>query len=368
MRVHTVGGQNPRVCTDTRVHAERVITMTVTIYLVGYLGMLASAALGMRARVAAWRWLAAGIAPAATFAVLRGQTGTDTAIYRNIIAGIWSGNLKVVPRTLEPGFVWLVRALEWVGHDPRVATAILSLLVVVACVAAFGRSTEDACVFATLIFPLFFYDMAMSGLRYGIAFCVAKLASDAWARRRHGASIAFTAAAAGMHVSAALLVVLLQVGRLRVLRYAGLAAAIGGVLFAMHHDALLAKIGLYAAFTPPAQMSGSAPLVLAWLTLVAGWVLLARMPRTLVFLFVCEIASFALARISYAGLRFQWLVLFAMGCQFVPLQHVPRMRRRHVIVALTVVGAIGFAMRLRNMFGEYGLGPSPFLPYRFFWE
>ncbi|MBY4865973.1 EpsG family protein [Burkholderia anthina] len=342
--------------------------MTTTIYFIGYLGMLACAAIGMRARVAAWRWLAAGIAPAATFAVLRGRTGTDTAIYQDIIAGIWSGNLKVVPRTLEPGFVWLVRALEWLGHDPRVATAILSLLIVIACVAAFGRSTEDACLFATLIFPLFFYDMAMSGLRYGFAFCAAKLASDAWSRRWRGQSIAFAVAAAGMHVSAALLVVLLQIGRLRLLRYAGLAVAIGGVLFAMHHDALLAKVGLYAAFTPPAQMSGSAPFVLALLTLATGWMLLARMPRTLVFLFVCEIASFALARMSYAGLRFQWLVLFAMGCQFVPLQRAPGVRRGHVIVSLVVIGAIGFAMRLRNMLGEYGLGPSPFLPYRFFWE
>ncbi|KWN15733.1 hypothetical protein WT83_16145 [Burkholderia territorii] len=342
--------------------------MTITIYLTGYLWMLASAAIGMRTRVAAWRWLAAGIAPAAAFALLRGRTGTDTAIYHDIIAGIWSGNLKVVPRTLEPGFVWLVRALGWLGHEPYVAMAILSLLVVVACVTAFGRSAEDACVFATLIFPLFFYDMAMSGLRYGIAFCVAKLASDAWARRRHGASFAFAAAATSMHVSAVLLVVLLQIRRLRRLRYAGLALAIGGVLFAMHHDALLAKVGLYAAFTPPAQMSGGAPLALALLTLAAGWMLLARMPRTLVFLFVCEIASFALARVSYAGLRFQWLVLFAMGCQFVPLQQVSGIRRRHVIVVLVVIGAIGFAMRLRNMLGEYGLGPSPFLPYRFFWE
>ncbi|MFJ1210094.1 EpsG family protein [Burkholderia pyrrocinia] len=342
--------------------------MTATIYLSGYLCMLVSAAIGMRTRMAAWRWLAAGIAPAAAFAVLRGRTGTDTAIYQNIVAGIWSGNLKVVPRTLEPGFVWLVRALEWGGHDPRIATAILSLLVVIACVVAFGRTAEDACVFATLIFPLFFYDMAMSGLRYGLAFCVAKIASDAWAHRRRGASFTLAAAAASMHVSAALLVVLLQVQRLRLLRYAGLAVAIGGVLFAMHHDALLAKVGLYAAFSPPAQMSGIAPLVLALLTLVAGWVLLARMPRTLGFLFVCEIASFALARVSYAGLRFQWLVLFAMSCQFVPLQRVPGIRRRYVTAALVVIGAIGFALRLRNMLGESGLGPSPFLPYRFFWE
>lgn len=349
-------------------HTERVETMTLTIYLTGYLCMLASAAIGMRMRVVAWRWLAAGIAPAAAFALLRGRTGTDTAVYQDIIAGIWAGNLKVVPRTLEPGFVWLVRALEWLGHDPRIATAVLTLLVVVACVAAFGRSADDACVFATLIFPLFFYDMAMSGLRYGVAFCIAKLASDAWARRRHGVSVAFTVAATGMHVSAVLLVVLLQVRRLRRLRYAGLAVAIGGVLFAMHHEALLAKVGLYAAFTPPTQMSGGAPLVLALLTLAAGWVLLARMPRTLVFLFVCEIASFALARVSYAGLRFQWLVLFAMSCVFVPLLQVPTIRRRHVVVTMAVIGAIGFAMRTRNMLGEYGLGPSPFLPYRFFWE
>ncbi|WP_081077148.1 EpsG family protein [Burkholderia pseudomultivorans] len=342
--------------------------MTITIYLTGYLWMLALAAIGMRTRMSAWRWLSAGIAPAAAFAVLRGRTGTDTAVYQQIVAGIWSGNLKVVPRTLEPGFVWLVRALEWVGHDPRIATALLSLLVVVACVAAFGRRDDDACVFATLIFPLFFYDMAMSGLRYGIAFCVAKLASDAWARRRYGAAAALAAAGTSMHVSAALLVVLLQVGRMRMLRYAALAVAIGGVLFAMHHAALLAKLGVYAAFTPPAQMSGSAPLVLALLLVVAGWGLLGRMPRTLVFLFVCEIASFALARISYAGLRFQWLVLFAAACRFVPLLRVPEVRRTPTIVVLLVIGAIGFAMRVRNMLGEAGLGPSPFLPFRFFWE
>ncbi|KFG93577.1 hypothetical protein GQ56_0131050 [Burkholderia paludis] len=149
--------------------------MTAMIYLSGYLCVLVAAAIGLRTRVTAWRWLAAGIAPAAAFAVLRGRTGTDTASYQDIVAGVWSGNLKFVPRTHEPGFVWLVRALEWVGHDPRIATAILSLLIVI----AFGRTVKDASVFATLVFPLFFYDMAMSGLCYGLAFCAAKIASDA---------------------------------------------------------------------------------------------------------------------------------------------------------------------------------------------
>ncbi|MGU7779764.1 EpsG family protein [Burkholderia sp. PU8-34] len=338
------------------------------VYLAGYLCMLAAALAGLRARVASWRWLAVGIAPAAAIALLRGSTGTDTVAYLDIIEGIWSGNVVKVPRTLEPGFVWLVRALEWGGHDPRITVAIITLLIVVACVVAFGRTDEDALVFATLIFPLFFYDMAMNGLRYGLAFCLAKIASDAWDRRRRGASIALAVAGVGMHVSAVLLVVLLQIRRMRALRYVGLAVAIAVVVAATHLQALLAKFGVYAAFTPPAQMSGAAPLALALLALAMGGGLLGRVPRTLVFLFVCEIASFLLSRISYAGLRFQWLVLFAMGCQFVPLLRVPNVNRRWVTIALVVLGAIGFALRLRNMLGEYGIGPSPFLPYRFFWS
>lgn len=338
------------------------------IYLSGYVCMLAAAVAGMRMRVAGWRWLAAGLAPAAAFAVLRGDTGTDTAAYLDMIRAIWAGDMLNVPRTIEPGFIWLVRALERVGHDPAIAVAILSLLIAVGCVAAFGRSDEDALVFATLIFPLFFYDMAMNGLRYGLAFCLAKIASDQWDRRHRGASVALTVAAASLHVSALLLVVLLQVRRMRALRYLGLAAAVACVALAMHYRALLTKIGVYAVFTPPAQMSGAAPLALALLALGAAFALLGRMPRTLAFLFVCEIASFVLARISYAGLRFQWLVLFAMACQFAPVLRVPQVRRNRVIAGLAVLGAIGFALRLRNMLGEYGVGPSPFLPYQFFWE
>ncbi|MGU7769415.1 EpsG family protein [Burkholderia sp. MR1-5-21] len=338
------------------------------VYLTGYLCVFAAALIGTRARVASWRWLAAGIAPAAVIAVLRGSTGTDTAAYLEMIEGIWTGNVVNVPRTLEPGFAWLVRALEWAGHDPHITVAIITLLIVVACVVAFGRTDEDALVFATLIFPLFFYDMAMSGLRYGLAFCLAKIASDAWDRRRRGTSIALAVAGVGMHVSAVLLVVLLQIRRMRALRYVGLVVAIAVVVAATHLQALLAKIGFYAAFTPPAQMSGTAPLALALLALAMGGGLLRRVPRTLVFLFLCEIASFLLSRISYAGLRFQWLVLFAMGCQFVPLLRVPNVNRRWVTIALVVLGAIGFALRLRNMLGEYGIGPSPFLPYRFFWS
>lgn len=344
------------------------IDITMIAYLTGYLCMLAAAAAGTRMRVAGWRWLAAGIAPAAVMAMLRGATGTDTASYLDIIEGIRTGNPVKTVRTLEPGFVWLVRALEWIGHDPRITVAIVTLLVVIACIVAFGRSDGDALVFATVIFPLFFYDMAMNGLRYGLAFCVAKIASDAWDRRRHGTSIALAVAATGMHISAVLLVTLLQIRRIRAMRYVGLMAAIAIVTFAARHKELMIKFGTYAAFTPPAQMSGAAPLLLALLVLGAGWALLGRMPRTLVFLFACEIASFLLARISYAGLRFQWLVLFAMGCHFVPLLRVPDVNRRWVIVALVVLGAVGFALRLRNMLAEYGIGPSPFLPYRFFWE
>ncbi|WP_323120890.1 EpsG family protein [Burkholderia alba] len=337
-------------------------------YLSGYACALAGAMLGVRYRVKPWLWLSLSLAPTALLVALRGSVGTDTAAYLKMARAARIDDPTHLPATLEPGFLWLLKLAALACSQPQTVVALVSLLVVFGCIAAFSGREEDALVFALLIFPLFFYDMSMNGLRYGLAFCLAKIASDCRDRGRRGVFGVCAGAAAGIHISSLLLIALLQVRKLRSLRYLAAGAGLAALLAACHYDKLAIKLAFYTHYAPPGATSGSAPLVLAALVVLAGAIASGGLTRTLGLLLLFEAASFLFARISYAGLRFQWLILFALCCQMSVVAVVPARRGPHFYLALTLIGALGFAVRARNMLQEYGVGPSPFLPYQFAWD
>ena len=90
--------------------------------------------------------------------------------------------------------------------------------------------------------------------------------------------------------------------------------------------------------------------------------------KNLYFLLVLQICSFFLARISYAGLRFQLLILFVLFCYISMVKFKFWKNRNLAIILFLLVGLIGFVGKLRNFNDGIDMSPTPFLPYHFFWE
>ena len=336
-------------------------------YLGGYTSMLLAGLMGWRWKLKTWQWLALGLTVPGLLSVLRGSVGTDTASYLTMVRAIVLSDARDIPRTLEPGFELLARGLTFFIADPRFSVAAMSLLVVVACLLAFSRKRTDAIVFVALIFPCFFYDMSMNGLRYGIAFCLGKMAADAWDEKRGVSAGVLALIATSIHVSSIVLIALLQVRRLKPGQHFMPLILAGCALVVVFYEKLLLKLSYYSGAVAPDSVSGLAPLALCTLLAVGIGIAAGRVPRSIWLLLCCEVLSFVLARFSYAGLRFQWLVLFALCCDLAFISAHVNERRRALQCVFVCVGMVGFLLRARNMLQEYGQGPSPFLPYHFAW-
>ncbi|MBM5573550.1 hypothetical protein GKO28_03365 [Deefgea sp. CFH1-16] len=114
--------------------------------------------------------------PAFFIIVLRGNVGTDTAVYLQMVLDILSG-MEV---DTEYGFVLVVKFFDFLGFNSHFIVNFISGFVVIYSVFIFSSSREKFCVFVMLIFPYFLYDMSMNGIRYGVSFLLAFHAAIAY--------------------------------------------------------------------------------------------------------------------------------------------------------------------------------------------
>lgn len=338
-------------------------------YTVPYIIVLSASFLSLLAKAKNSSLIVLAMFPAFLIVVLRGDVGTDTASYIQILDSIRElmNHGSLIYDEVEVGFNVTSAFILSLGYSSRSAVLIISGFLCLLSIFAFTRSRNDALVFSFLILPVFFYDMSMNGLRYGIAFCLVKIAIDALEQRKNYLSALFLICALSFHVSALILFSLLILRSInaKLIVVLFLLGLLGGVVAS---DRLMLKLSVYSNLTSPGELSGLYPLlifILIYLTSVFGsrkdfWYLS--------LLLILEFLFFLMARFSYAGLRLQFLTLFALCCS-VPSLGVMHGRWRQVfLLGLMLVGLLGFAGKLRNMNDGIGVGESPFLPYHFFWE
>ncbi|MFT0545089.1 EpsG family protein [Allopusillimonas ginsengisoli] len=310
------------------------------------------------------------IFPAILLAIFRGDVGTDTANYISIFDA-WSHNVEPVAGSanVEIGFFLLSQFFLWLGLSSRWVLGVCSFLVCILLITAFSRSREDAIVFLCLVFPIFFYDMSMNGLRYGLAFCLAKMALDQLDARRKGAFLILLLIALSIHISAIGLVLLLQSKKI-VSRGFYFVAGAGSLLILVFliWDRLMNKVDAYGALQSPGELSGLAPLLIFCMVCALSLVTNFREKYYLLFLFVMELGCFILARYSYAGLRLQLLVLFALFCYLPTIRFLSSRNKEIFIFGIILVGALGFLSMYKNMLASAGTGDSPFIPYHYVWD
>jgi len=349
------------------IHGEYVI-LDLIPYIAPYLYLMITLGLGKIAGLENRYLLLLCLVPAVFIVVLRGDVGTDTASYMRIIDSfstetIGGGGTSEV----EIGFEYISKFLLFIGLSSKAVVIFISWCVCALVAYAFSRTKDDIIIFVLLVFPIFFYDMTMNGLRYGLSFCLAKIAYDAIEDNKKKTFAIMTLLSISFHLSGFVLLVMLMARKLsfKHLVIGGLCACILLVVFL---DRLLFKFSAYGDLEAPSGLSGLAPLLLFALIYISMIVMSFKDVAYLTFLFLLEIAFFILAKFSYAGLRFQFLTLFVLLCTL-PRCAVMHSRNRTMFLCLVFfIGILGFVSKSRNMIDGIDSGESPFLPYKFYWE
>jgi hypothetical protein len=321
-----------------------------------------------------------GMMPLVLLALSRGSVGTDTATYLSIVDEI--GNYGGA--RLESGFVFFVKAMLYLGTEPLLILVFIGFITTAVLISASLTSERAMVVSALCIVPIFYLDMTMNGLRYGLSFALAMYSIALFSQNRVVVGSFLGLWSVLFHISGLALfaiMALLASNKAELRRWVALSAGLGLVVLVdivqQAKTSALAKISggfakkavAYMYFPSPTLLSGLVPLVLSVIVILiirsADQGSNGSRARRSYLLSVLVILSFVVAKFSYAGLRLQLLVLFAMlvALQFKPEFSFASIQTRNLRRGMILVGVLGVFAFLKNIYVTEGMGASPYLPY-----
>ena len=324
-----------------------------------------------------WRpSVSVGMLPLILLVVARGVCGTDTANYMDIISKInLTGNFK----DIELGFLYIVKFLLFVLNDPLLICILIAIITTVVLLVASTYDDRALFVFIVCIVPFFYLDMTMNGLRYGLAFAFAMYSLSKFYQNNLLISVVLAIVSVLCHVSGLivfLILTLLSDNKFELVKWIKLTSICSLVVLAQINMSnptydISSKYNLYQNYYSPSWYSSLVPLVISCLLLYVFYgskknnneqsLILRKYQVILLISFT--LLTFVVAKISYAGLRLQMIVLFTI---FLMMQFRPSfsgfldkdMKKR-----LFVIGCIGLTVFIKNIFVTQGQGLSPFAPY-----
>ena len=324
-----------------------------------------------------------GVLPMLLLVSLRGSVGTDTAAYIRIVSDIKANETGI---GIEQGFVYLIKALLYITNDPMFVLVLIALITTAVLFVASKYDDRALFVLIVCIMPLFYLDMTMNGLRYGLSFAFAMLAMSKFYQHHLFLSVALGVVAVLFHVSGLLvflITALLADNKFEFIRWLKLITILLLVVLAQYYlvDTVnyLAEVNMrygldakgkytaYKSFTSPSWYSGLATLIISWLFIYVLHVgkkqdaLLAN--HQFYILISLTLLTFILAKFSYAGLRLQSVVLFTM---LLMMQFKPRLAGimdETIKKRMFVIGCLGVLVFVKNLISTQGQGPSPFAPW-----
>ncbi|MGJ0638832.1 EpsG family protein, partial [Xenorhabdus bovienii] len=234
----------------------------------------------------------------------------------------------------------------------------------------FSKNLERSSIFCLCFLPFFFFDMTMNGIRYGLAYSLTLLAYDNYKNKLNIYFILYVSLALLIHISSILLVGLLLIDRINILKIKKTLLltliTIPTFFIFLFLDRILYKISFYSSQGSPSSISGLMPLIIFLLLYLIIIISNKKAIKSYYFPFltIIQIFSFLLSGFTYMGIRIQFIILFALICKTSEYFKITKQN----LILLLIIGALCFAGRYRNMIDEYGKGPSPFLPYTFYWQ
>jgi hypothetical protein len=307
------------------------------------------------------------LAPAVVFIALRGLVGTDTATYVGYSKDILINqefNYSAFELDIEPGFYIVIWLASIFLQDPQAAVNFISLIVAVYVAYVFSKTKQEQLVFLMLIFPMFFFDMTMNGVRYGLSFALGYHAVKFYETKNHIIFLLLVIFSTFIQMSG-IIVALILISRKAKIRQLIPFFVVAVLFVGIFEDRILYKFASYEVLVSPGELSGLFPLLI----FVFLWIFSLCAQRGVGFysfaMVLMQVAAFILARYSYAGLRFQLLLLFAYFCftaRYIKINTASR------YLAILFIGLICFMGKYKHFIDDEGNPPSPFMPYHFIWS
>lgn len=307
------------------------------------------------------------LVPAFFIATFRGLTGTDTATYLNIIQNIRDEGLNVTHLS-EPGFYILAYTLNKISPSSSFTLVLITAVFCAIYYKAFSRTNLSIFISCSLVFPIFFFDMSMNGIRYGFAFCLAIIALN-----NFGSKIIFyplLLTSLSFHLTSILIIIFFFIKKIqeKKIKYSRILplAIITGILIFSSIDYISTKTNDYLNFSTYNKFSGTSTLIIMILLLNLYTLFFKKEIIFIFFIFIATLAAYAITFYSYAGLRFLSLITFITITSMI-YGNENVIRRPIFHFYCFTIGIIGFIFKMRN-FSESENLESPFIPYLFIWS
>lgn len=334
-------------------------------YITPYILIVLASILSLRMKGKGYKYLfLLSFIPAVLLVTMRGLVGTDTYSYLSFFEqSKW--DIEANYYNLEIGFVAYLKVVTYLGIAPQKALNLFSLIICIVIYFNFSQAKKSFIIFASLIFPVFFYDMTMNGLRYGLAFVLAvpfilepiKNFSNISKNKilmllsilNHNSVITFIFFKIFINLNIKNFIV-------------GLVITV--VAFYLLQDYLLLKFDNYSELESPGALSGIQPLIIMFLLVVINSVFFKSRTKRNLYLLLLQICFYGLTQFTYGGLRFQFATLFFL--MILTIKDTDCKNYNLYITGIYLIGLLGFLLKARNMLDGYGIGYSPFLPYLFY--
>ena len=311
-------------------------------------------------------------------AIFRGAVGTDTHNYE-VITGSFRDGAGIVG--WEPGFVYLVKFLQFLTSSDALVIRIISLLFFLGVVRLIFKMGRDWRYFIMAFFiPGYFLAYSMNVLRVGIATLILFYLVVAVMEHSNKLKILFLSFLAVLF-QYSILFSLFFVFSTSVKVWSGKRFfwLIGLSFFALcllysGMDYLVFKLGAYTdnEYINPGGFSGLSIVAILLVLLCSIW--LSNLPKNvkgklISFGFIMMVAFYFMASYTYAGLRLLDLLSVSLALTAV-LQHTVNERRFNSFFkgGLLFAGLLSGVSTMKGFLEFEGLGESPFLPYHFFWQ
>ncbi|CAD7811200.1 hypothetical protein CHRY9390_02317 [Chryseobacterium aquaeductus] len=320
-----------------------------------------------------WQIILFFLLPSILIVGLRGNVGTDTVHYLAYLEDIHLFGDSLVK--FEPGFKLLNKFIIYLGATPRLGVAIIGMISISILCAVYSRSKNEMILFSLVVYPLFFFDFTMNGMRYGLSFCLATIAIDALYRKKYWHFAIWGITAFTIQYSSLLLILLFLSVLVKKKYIIIFSIILGGFIlifpnmFAFFMDSVADKQNAYGEVYAPGFVSGLAPLLVV-LFLYSNFLYFKKnknYSKLIHFVVIFEIVSFIIAKFTYAGLRLQGVFLYGM-ILFLKNNTTTLQVRRQYIFNLSIVSVFSILLFFKNISNIVEGDVSPFLPYKFFWE
>lgn len=312
--------------------------------------------------------------PAILVAVLRGNIGTDSYNYLSYFENIDSFELQYV---FEPGFEIISLIIKQLGYSSRANVAIIGFLIIFFLIKTFSRSNYSALIFLWLVFPMFFVDMTMNALRYGLAFSIMGYGISKYYEKSYYFSIILILIAFSIQFTSVLIFIPFLLSNINnkkyliliILFFAGFLSIPNVLNFLLEHA--IGKQDAYQYLQSPSKSTGLYPLAISIILYISFVIIFkkSKYSSTIHILIILECLSFYITQFSYAGVRLQTLFLYAILLYLI--FNLPETENRiKYLKVIYLLGLISFMFMIKNISNTVWSDEtqSPYLPYKFYWE